>query len=284
MLVAALGALVLALMEGQTWGWTSPIVIALLAGAVVLVPLFVWWEHRSDDPLVRITLLRKGNFAIDNGILAAVQFALVGISVFGAIWVQTALGFDPIKAGLSLLPLTLPLLFAAPLAGRVYDRVGARGLLSAGTLLLGLSIAWLALALHHLSYPWIVPGYVGVGLALGLTISPASTDALNIAATAERSEASGITQMTRQVGGSIGLAVLGAIIAGAQSPAAHTAHAARTALTNGTADAYWVAAAPMTAVALAAFVFVRHTTASDAEPASRPRAEIETAEPHAAAA
>ena len=284
MLVAALGALVLALMQGQTWGWTSPIVIALLAGAVVLVPLFVWWEHRSDDPLIRITLLRKGNFAIDNGILAAVQFALVGISVFGAIWVQTALGFDPIKAGLSLLPLTLPLLFAAPLAGRVYDRVGARGLLSAGTLLLGLSIAWLALGLHHLSYPWIVPGYVGVGLALGLTISPASTDALNIAATAERSEASGITQMTRQVGGSIGLAVLGAIIAGAQSPAAHTAHAARTALTNGTADAYWVAAALMTAVALAAFVFVRHTTASDAEPASRRRAEIETAEPHPAAA
>ena len=113
----------------------------------------------------------------------------------------------------------------------------------------------------------IVPGYVGVGLALGLTISPASTDALNIAATGERSEASGITQMTRQVGRSIGLAVLGAIIAGRESPAAHTAHAARTALTKGTADAYSVAAALMTAVALAAFVFVRHTTASDAEPA-----------------
>jgi MFS family permease len=71
-----------------------------------------------------LALLSKGNFAIDNVVLAAIQFALVGVLVFGAIWVQTVLGFGPILAGLSLLPLTVTLLLAAPGAGRLYDRHG----------------------------------------------------------------------------------------------------------------------------------------------------------------
>jgi EmrB/QacA subfamily drug resistance transporter len=262
--IVALGSLVLAMMQGQTWGWTSTGTLGLFGLATLAAIGLVWWELRIEEPLISPALLRKGNFAIDNVVLAAIQFGLVGVSVFGAIWVQTVLGFGPILAGLSLLPLTVTLLLAAPRAGRLYDRHGPRALLAGGTLLMGASLAWLGIVLDQLSYPWLVPGYVGIGLALGLAISPASTDALNAAAPQERGEASGLTQMTRQLGGSIGLAVLGAIIAGTH--AGPGAAAARSATTTGTADGYLVAAGLMLVIAIRTALVVRREAASDARP------------------
>lgn len=264
--VVALGSLVLAMMQGQSWGWTSSATLVLFGLAAVAAVALVWWERRIDQPLISPALLGKRNFAIDNVVLAAIQFALVGVSVFGAIWVQTVLGFGPILAGLSLLPLTVTLLLTAPRAGRLYDRHGARALLSGGTLLMGASLAWLGLVLHQLSYPWLIPGYVGIGLALGLAISPATTDALNAADPRERGEASGLTQMTRQLGGSIGLAILGAIIAGTH--AGPGAAAARSATTTGTADGYLVAAALMVVIAGGAALLYRRQPAVAEQPAA----------------
>ena len=279
-LIIALGSLVLAMMQGQVWGWTSRGTLGLFGLAALAAAALVWYETRIEEPLISPALLRKGNFAIDNVVLAATQFALVGVSVFGAIWVQTVLGFGPILAGLSLLPLTVTLLLTAPRAGRLYDRRGPRALLVGGTLLMGASLAWLGIVLHKLSYPWLLPGYVGIGLALGLVISPASTDALNAAAPQERGEASGLTQMTRQLGGSIGLAVLGAILAGTH--AGSGAPAGRSATTTGTADGYLVAAGLMVVIAIIAVVASRRSSASDARPAAgalKPAREISLASP-----
>jgi EmrB/QacA subfamily drug resistance transporter len=239
LLVGGLGALVLGLMQGQTWGWGSPAVIALLAAAVVLIPVFLWWETRASSPLVALRLYREQNFGANSAVLAGVQFALVGASVFGAVWSQQVLGFSAIHAGLAMLPLTLPLLFVAPLAGRAYDRLGPRPLLVTGALLIGAGLAWLGWHLHLREYWWLVPGYIAMGTGIGLTISPGTTDALGAAPARQRSQASGIVQTVRQVGGVIGIAVLGAIVANvaAVGPDA-TAAAHRTASTNGVAAAY----------------------------------------------
>ena len=268
LLPAGLGALVLALMQGQTWGWESQSILGLFAAFALLTPIFIWWELRCAEPLVQLDLFRRGNFGIDSAVLAGVQFTLVGVSVFGAIWVQEVLGFGPIEAGLSLLPLTIPLLVAAPLAGRLYDRGGVRAPVTAGALLLALSLAWLALMLHDLSYVALIPGYAGIGIALGLAISPASTDAMGAAAPSERSQASGVTMMMRQVGGAVGIAVLGAIVAHSERAKLATTGdspaALRDAMTSATADAYWIAAALMLVVAVAAGTLARHHLASDA--------------------
>jgi EmrB/QacA subfamily drug resistance transporter len=266
LLIAGLTTLVLALMQAQTWGWGSSGVLVLLAVSALVMPVFCWWELRCEDPVVELRLFAAGNFAIDTIVLAVVQFALVGVSIFGAIWVQDALGFGPIAAGVSLLPLTLPLLPTAPLAGRINDRHGSRVLLWVGTLLLSLALGWLALVLHKESYPWLIPGYVAIGIALGLAISPASTDAMNTASPRQRSQASGLTQMMRQVGGTIGLAVLGTVIAD-HTGAAGTSAATRSALTSATADAYWLAAAVLLPIGTAALMLIR----------SRPAAAQDTA-------
>ena len=149
LLVGALGTLVLASWRARPWGWSSTAVLALLGASAVLSPVFVWWERRRAEPLVRLSLLRLKNFRPDAALLGGVQFALVGASVFGAIWAQHVLGYSPIRAGAALLPLTLPLLVVAPLAGRLYDRVGPRPLLTAGPLLIAAGLAWMAFWMHR---------------------------------------------------------------------------------------------------------------------------------------
>jgi EmrB/QacA subfamily drug resistance transporter len=269
LLIGGLGTLVLGLMQGQTWGWGSPVVLGLLACAGVLVPVFLWWERRAPAPLVKLSLYRVQNFGAESAILAGVQFALIGASVFGAVWSQQVLGFSAIHAGVAMLPLTVPLLLVAPIAGRIYDRFGPRPLLVAGSLLIGAGLAWLAWHLPHRDYALLIPGYVAMGTGIGMTISPGTTDALGAAAPSERSQASGIVQTVRQVGGAVGIAVLGAIVAGVSAVAADATPAAHlTAATNGVAAGYWAGAAMMGLMAIVAFVFVRRRPADHATPAT----------------
>ena len=262
LLIGGLGTLVLALMQGQTWGWGSPRVLTLLACAAVLIPLFLWWERRAAAPLVQLSLYRVQNFGADSAILAGVQFALVGASVFGALWSQQVLGFSAIHAGAAMLPLTVPLLVVAPLGGRIYDRFGPRPLMIAGSLLIGAGLAWLAWHLPHREYALLIPGYVAMGTGIGLTISPGTTDALGAATPSERSQASGIVQTVRQVGGAVGIAVLGAIVASVSAVGPDATRAAHLAAsTNGVAAGYWAGAAMMAVMAVIAFVFVRRRPA-----------------------
>jgi EmrB/QacA subfamily drug resistance transporter len=215
-LVPGLAALVLALMQSSRWGWGSPATLVLLGGGLALLAAFVVVERHAGQPLVQLRLFASRNFRGDTLVLFCVQFALVGLTVFGAIYAQDLLGFDPVEAGLALLPLTLPLLVAAPLAGRLYDRIGPRWPAAIGTLLAGAGFAWQALVLHDFSYALLVPGYVLVGVGIGLVMSPTNTDAMSSAPPALRGQASGVIQTVRQVGGTVGLAIVGTIVANVQ--------------------------------------------------------------------
>ena len=212
-IVPGLTALVLGLMQSTTWGWGSPATLACLGIGAVLLIAFVLVEVRAPDPLVQLRLFLGRNFAGDSLVGFFIQFALMGLTVFGAIYVQDLLGFSPTQAGLSLLPLTIPILFVAPLAGRVYDMVGPRMLASSGALLAGLGILWSAVFLHDFAYWKLVPGYVILGVGVGLVMGPTNTDALNSATSDLRGQASGAFQAVRQIGGTVGLAILGTIVA-----------------------------------------------------------------------
>jgi MFS family permease len=262
--------------------------------------LFVWWELRAREPLVQLRLFQSGNFTADSIVIAAMQFGLMGVSVFGAIWVQDVLGFGPITAGLSLLPLTIPLLLLSVPSGRLYDRIGPRLPVAVGALLLGLSLIWTAVLLDQRDYAWLVPGYVLMGVGLALMITPTTTDALNAADPALRGQASGVVQTMRQVGGTVGIAILGTIVAHVQTnqvtdwiaadpaqragdanqiatllanpDAAPTAAAdpsvvamLEDAVTTAISASYWVAGAVSLLAAIVAAMVLRRVRAADAE-------------------
>jgi MFS family permease len=183
----------------------------------VLLPATVWWELRQREPLVQLRLFAIRNFCADSLVLAAVQFALTGVAVFGALWVQNVLGFSPIVAGLSLLPLTLPVLVIAPRAGALYDRIGPRAPVTVGSTLVAAALLWAALVLHHRDYAWLVPGYVLMGIGLGIMMTPANADAMNAVLPELRSQASGVLQTVRMVGATIGVAVMGTVVSNGQN-------------------------------------------------------------------
>lgn len=216
-IVPGLCLLVLGLMQATTWGWGSVATIgSLTAGAALLVG-FVVIELRVGNPLLQLRLFRGRNFTGDALVLFFIQFALMGLTVFGAIYVQDLLGFSPVEAGLSLLPLTIPILIVAPMAGRLYDQIGPKWLATIGCGLAGGGILWSGAFLHEFAYPWLVPGYLMLGVGIGLVMSPTNTDAMNATTASLRGQASGAIQAVRQVGGTVGLAILATIVASVES-------------------------------------------------------------------
>ncbi len=216
-LVPGLVAVVLALQQGESWGWGDPLTIGLLVGGSVLLVAFVFLALRAKEPIMELRLFAGRNFAADSTVLFLVQFALVGLTVFGAIFSQDILEFSAVEAGLSMLALTLPLLVIAPLAGGLYDKLGPRGLVTLGCVLGGGGMLWVAAVLQKESYPWMVPGYIAMGVGIGLTMGPTNTDALSAAARKLRPQAQGAVQTVRQVGATIGLAVMGVVVTSVQN-------------------------------------------------------------------
>jgi MFS family permease len=210
--VPGLAAVVLGLMQSGTWGWGDVRTIAALAAGVALLAAFVLVELRRRYPLVQLRLLRSGNFAGDSFVLFMVQFAIVGVSVFGAVYAQDALGFSPIEAGLAITPVTIPLLILAPISGRLYDRIGARVPVALGSAITAVGLLAGALVLTELDYWLLVPGYFVLGVGLALIMTPSTTDAMNASPPELRGEASGLMQTLRQVGGTVGIAVMTSII------------------------------------------------------------------------
>ena len=126
-LTVGLTALVLALIEGNTWGWGSAEVLGLIALSVVLARAFVVIERRVPAPIVELPLFASRNFVGTNLVAVVVTFAMMGQFFFATLYIQDVLGYSPVETGIRFLPATLMIVLIAPLAGR-HDRPRRRPL------------------------------------------------------------------------------------------------------------------------------------------------------------
>lgn len=236
LVVAGLAVTTFAIQAAGAAGLSAGVVVLLVAG-VAATAWFVARQVRSPDPLIHVRLFADRAFTGDSAVMGFVQFGLLGIVLYSSIYLQELLAFGPMQAGLAVLPLILPLTLAAQIGGRWYDRSGVRGPVLTGLVLCAVgTVAWL-LALPGLDYATQTPGMALVGIGLGLTLSPTATDALSRVADAERTQASGVVQTVRQLGGTLGIAVIGAVVIAADADVP-----GRTAAPAGIAAGFWVAA------------------------------------------
>ena len=262
----SLTALVLALIEGNSWGWGSPAILGLFATAVVLMTAFVLIERRVHVPIVEFPLFASRNFVGTSVVALVVTFAMLGQFFFMALYMQNVLGYSALGAGVRFLPATLMIVAVAPLAGRLTDRIGARWPISAGLTLVASSLYWLTTIDAGTTYGDIWPSFVLMGLGMALVISPMSTAAMNSVATAKAGIASGILSMSRMVGGTLGVAVLGAIFQAQAGTGLGTADPGR--FVDAFASAMWVATVVVAAGVVLAITLITSERGRAPQPAA----------------
>ncbi len=212
-LSGGLSALVLALVEGNAWGWGSAGIVSLLLLAAVSLPAFVAIERRSRAPMVDFATFRSRSFLGANIVAFIVSFSMLAMFFFLALYMQNVRGYSPLEAGLRFLPSTVVIIVVGPVAGRLSDRIGPRPLMLAGLLAVSASLFWQSFLEVDTSYGYLVGAFVLMGVGMGLVMSPMSTAAMNAVSTDKAGVASGVLSMFRMIGGTFGVAVTGALIA-----------------------------------------------------------------------
>ena len=214
----SLVAITYGLVEGQSynWGpvWSFISIPLILAVGVLLMVIFVLVQALRQDrpPLLPFSLFHDRNFALMSTVSLIISIGLVGMWLPMSIYLQTVLGFSPLKAGLTIAPSALVSGFTAPFAGRLADR-GGKLLLVTGFTLYAVGLAVIVLAARSTSH-WndLVPGYVIAGLGVGCTISPMQTIATRNVSPRLAGAASGVMNTARQVGSALGSALCLAIL------------------------------------------------------------------------
>jgi EmrB/QacA subfamily drug resistance transporter len=211
-LTIGLGALVLALVEGNNWHWGSTRELALYLVALLSLASFAVAERRRGEPMVDFRFFRSRTFLGANIVAFIVSFAMLAMFFFLALYMQNILHYTPLQAGVRFLPSTAMIVLIAPIAGRLADRVGPRPLMTFGLLAVSGSLFWQSHLTVSSSYSTLLPGFVLMGVGMAFVMSPMSTAAMNAVDKAKAGVASGILSMSRMVGGTFGVAVLGALV------------------------------------------------------------------------
>lgn len=218
-LTAGLGALTLALVEANSWGWGSPAILGLFVLAVGGIAGFIAIERRTRVPMVDFRFFGSRTFMGSNIVAFIVSFSMLGMFFFIALYMQNVLKFSPLEAGVRFLPTTLMVIIIAPIAGRLTDKIGPRPLMTFGLTLVAISLFWQSFLSVDSGFGFLAPGFVLMGIGIAFVMSPMSTAAMNAVDPTKAGVASGILSMNRMIGGTLGVAVLGALVGTPGDPA-----------------------------------------------------------------
>ena len=212
-LISGLGLfmLTLGLVQGNSWGWSSPAIVGLLAAAAATFPLFMWWELRTPSPMFPVKLLRIRSFTAANTSIMFIGMAMGGTFLLVVIFLVSVLGYSELRAAVALTVIPLIALVIAPNAGRLNDRIGPRLPASVGAACFTVSLVLLAQLGGDTTLRDVMwrAAFIGVGIGLAMpTLSAASMASLPPEV---RGVGSGSLNTMRQVGFTIGVALLVAI-------------------------------------------------------------------------
>jgi Na+/melibiose symporter-like transporter len=213
-LSVGLTSLILALIEGNRWGWGSTRIVVLFTLAVLGAVAFVLIETHRRVPMVDFSFFKSRTFAGANLVAIVLSFAMLAQFFFMALYMQNILGYSALQAGVRFLPSTLMVITIAPIAGRLADRIGPKPLMLTGLSLIGVSLFLQSQITDTTGYATLLPAFIILGIGIALTMSPMSTAAMNAVDVTKAGVASGVLSMGRMVGGSLGVAVTGALFQG----------------------------------------------------------------------
>jgi predicted MFS family arabinose efflux permease len=214
-ITVGISALVFALLDGETAGWGSLQTIGTLVASVVLLTAFVAIERRSRAPLVPFLIFRSRTVTGANVVGILVGAALLSMFFLISLYMQQVLGYSPIHAGLSYLPLAVSIIISAGVASQLVTKVGFKPILAIGMALIAAGLAWFSQISVHGSFVADILGpSLLAAVGLGLAFVPLTIAAVSGIEDREQGLASGLINTSEQVGGALGLAILAAVANG----------------------------------------------------------------------
>jgi len=207
----ALFSLIFGLIRGNAEGWSSPLIVTVLAGAAALLALFVLIEARVAAPMLDLSLFRNPSFVGASVAAFVLSASMFSMFLYLTLYVQNVLGYQPLETGLRFLPTTLLSFFVAPLAGRLSDRLPVRAFLGGGLALVGVGLLLLSGIDTRDDWTTLLPGFICTGIGVGLINPPLASAAVGVVHPSRSGMASGINSTFRQVGIATGIAALGAV-------------------------------------------------------------------------
>lgn len=209
-------ALVIGIMQSKHWGWGSPLTLSLIVAGLILIFLLALFERSVTDPFIDFKLFKNRNFVGSVFSTFCTQF-IVMVTVFWAIYFQTALTFTPVEAGILALLANIPVMIAAPIGGYLLDRFGPKLPMTIGYVLLVGSLLWFSQVLNVKSMSTLLTAIIPFGCAIPLIFSPSFNAAMHEAADSKRGMVSGLISAIRQFGATLGMAIFGALFLNSQS-------------------------------------------------------------------
>jgi len=220
----ALFALTYALIKSNDLGWGDPVVLSLFGVAALFFVAFVLLERHQRLPMLDLNLFRNASFASANTVMLLIGLAMFGTFFFVSLFVQNVLGFSPIQAGATFLPMTVLIILVAPNAGRLSDRLGPRALIVPGVMLVTASLALFSIQDESSTFWTLLPALLTGGLGMGLAMAPTTSAAMHAVPVDKAGVGSAVINSARQIGGAVGVAVTGAIVATQVNPARPNVH------------------------------------------------------------
>jgi EmrB/QacA subfamily drug resistance transporter len=209
---SGLFCLVLALIRGNDKGWTSAEILGLLAAAAVLISVFVVVELRRSQPMLDLRLFRKPAFTGAQIVAFTLHASMFSMFLYIVLYMQNVLGYSPLETGVRFLPISLLSFLAAPIAGKLAERLPIRAFLSAGLFCVGLGLLLMSGIDPSDDWTTLLAGFLVAGVGIGFINPPLATAAIGVVEPRRAGAASGINSTFRQVGTAVGIAGLGALL------------------------------------------------------------------------
>jgi EmrB/QacA subfamily drug resistance transporter len=211
--IAALGALIYAVIEAPARGWAAPATAAWLGIAGAFLVAFVWWERRCENPMLDMAFFSNPTFTAATTTLTFIFFTMYGMVFLLTQYLQLVLGLSPLQAGLRILPIPIVFMATAPLSAGMVERWGQRRVVGLGLVTLAAGMAIISRAGIRADYSVLTLGLAVSALGMGVTMAPSTGAIMRSLPLRKAGVGSAVNDATRELGGALGVAVLGSILA-----------------------------------------------------------------------
>ena len=211
--IISIGALLFGIIEGPDKGWTSTVVLtAFVVGAVGLTA-FIGWERHTDHPMLDMSFFKNPRFTAANTAVTLTFFALFGSLFLMTQYWQFVHNYSPLQAGVRLVPYAMTMMITAPMSARLVERLGTKRVVTMGLTIIAVAMVVLSFIHTESSYFRVIANMCFMALGMALVMAPATESVMGSLPRAKAGVGSAVNDTTRQMGGALGVAVIGSLVA-----------------------------------------------------------------------